>query len=65
MLPSEMEGVIQHLEPTMKSKYTYRIQYRMNGLWTNGYSFDKREEAEEHAKRTGRDYQIIKERKRQ
>lgn len=37
----------------------YRIQYRTGGMWTNGNSFDTRKEAEQYAKQTGRDYQII------
>jgi len=38
----------------------FTIQYRTGGMWVNGNSFETRKEAEEYAKKTGRDYQIVK-----
>jgi len=41
----------------MKRKYT--IQYRSNGAWQNGNTFDTKQAAINYAQQTGRDYQVI------
>ncbi|MBE9809504.1 hypothetical protein GVI05_19525 [Escherichia coli] len=42
---------------------SYQIQYRSCGRWVCGNSFKTKEQAEQYAKQTGQDYQIVKTRR--
>lgn len=49
------------IKRTAKSKPAKRftVQYRYCGGWASGNAYDTRAEAEQAAKRSGRDYQIV------
>lgn len=42
---------------------SFQIQYRSCGRWVCGNSFKTKEQAEQYAKQTGQDYQIVKTRR--
>ncbi|WJV61038.1 hypothetical protein PCO87_14315 [Pectobacteriaceae bacterium C52] len=48
------------MKTTKQTVNKFRIQYRQSGTWVNGNAYPTRKEADDYARFTGRDYQIVK-----
>lgn len=47
------------MRATKKSAKSFQIQYRQSGTWVNGNTYPTRKQAEDYARLTGRDYQVV------
>ncbi|BFI62786.1 hypothetical protein KD5_25360 [Yersinia pseudotuberculosis] len=48
------------MKATKKQADKFQIQYRYFGHWANGNTYPTRKEADDYARNTGRDYQVVK-----
>ncbi|ELI8100040.1 TPA: hypothetical protein RM800_003441 [Yersinia enterocolitica] len=48
------------MKATKKQVGKFQIQYRYCGMWANGNTYPTRKEADNFARNSGRDYQIVK-----
>ncbi len=48
------------MKATKKQAGKFQIQYRYCGMWANGNTYLTHKEADNYARHTGRDYQIVK-----
>ncbi len=48
------------MKATKKQTGKFQIQYRQSGMWVNGNTYSTRKEADDYARNTGRDYQVVK-----
>ncbi|EMX8411634.1 hypothetical protein AAHR75_003594 [Yersinia enterocolitica] len=48
------------MKATKKQASKFQIQYRYCGMWANGNTYPTRKEADDYARNTGRDYQVVK-----
>ncbi|BET62895.1 MULTISPECIES: hypothetical protein [Yersinia pseudotuberculosis complex] len=48
------------MKATKKPVGKFQIQYRDCGMWANGNTYPTHKEADDYARNTGRDYQVVK-----